>query len=56
MLAKKLRDMHALAGDSCDPEYNKALLEAAAEIERLEAVVRRRGIIIRGLARLCRRV
>lgn len=35
MLAQKLRDMHALAADSCDPEYNRALLDAADEIERL---------------------
>jgi hypothetical protein len=38
-LAKKLRDMHALAADSCDPEYSRALLEAADEIERLSALI-----------------
>lgn len=36
-LAQKLRDMHALAADSCDPEFNRALLEAAGEIEHLLA-------------------
>jgi hypothetical protein len=34
-IAKKLRDMHALAAGSCDPEFNRALLEVAGEIERL---------------------
>ena len=38
-LAEKLRDMHALAADSCDPEFNRALLEAAAEIERLRGMI-----------------
>lgn len=37
MLAQKLRDMHALAADSCDPAYNRMLLEAADEIARLTA-------------------
>ena len=36
-IAKKLRDMLALAAGSCDPEFNRALREAAAEIERLRA-------------------
>lgn len=36
-LAQKLRDMHALAGNACDPAYNRALLEAAKEIERQQA-------------------
>lgn len=36
-IAKKLRDMHALAAGSCDPEFSWALLQAAAEIERLRA-------------------
>lgn len=35
MNPQKLRDMAALAADGCDPELNRALLEAAAEIERL---------------------
>jgi hypothetical protein len=34
-IAKKLRDMVALAARSCDPEYNRALRDAAAEIEQL---------------------
>lgn len=34
-LVKKLRDMHGLAADSCDPEFNRAILDAANEIERL---------------------
>lgn len=40
-LAAKLRAMHALAADSCDPEFNKALIEAADEIERLRAALNR---------------
>ena len=35
-IAPKLRDMHALGADSCDPEFRDALLEAAIEIERLQ--------------------
>jgi hypothetical protein len=38
-IAKKLRDMHALAAGSCDPEFNRALLEAAGEIERLRNAI-----------------
>lgn len=33
-LSKKLRDMHALTADTCDPEFNRALIEAAEDIER----------------------
>ncbi len=40
VLAKKIRDMHALAADSCDPEYSMVMLEAAAEIERLKAEIK----------------
>lgn len=36
-IAKKLRDMHALAGKGCDPEFSRALLDAAAKIDRLGA-------------------
>ena len=36
-LAEKLRDMNRLAAGSCDPEFNRALLDAADEIERLQA-------------------
>jgi hypothetical protein len=39
-IVERLRDMHASAADSCDPEYNRALLQAAAEIERLRAALR----------------
>lgn len=39
-LAQKLRDMHALAAGSCDPEYNRALLKAADEIEHLRRALR----------------
>ena len=35
-IVAKLRDMHALAADSCDPQFSAALLEAADEIERLK--------------------
>ena len=38
-IAANLREMHALAADSCDPEYNKALLDAADEIDRLRAAL-----------------
>ena len=38
-IAKKLRDVLALAAGSCDPEFNRALREAAAEIERLRAML-----------------
>lgn len=38
-IAQKLRDMHALAANSCDPEFNRALLEAADEIDRLRAAL-----------------
>lgn len=30
--------MHALAGDACDPEFTRALLEAADEIDRMHAM------------------
>ncbi len=46
-IAKKLRDMHALAGSRCDPEFSRALLEAAAEIERLRATLERARIDVR---------
>lgn len=29
--------MHALAADSCDPEFNRALIEAADTIDRMHA-------------------
>jgi len=35
-LAQKLRDMHDMAADACDPEYNKVLIQAALELVRLE--------------------
>lgn len=38
-IAKELRDMHAMAANSCDPQFNRAILKAAAEIERLRAIV-----------------
>jgi hypothetical protein len=38
-IVKRARDMHALAVDSCDPAYNRILLEMAAELERLEAIL-----------------
>lgn len=34
-LSEKLRDMHRLAGDSCDPEFNAALLQAADQLDKL---------------------
>lgn len=34
-IVEQARDMHASAADSCDPAYNRILLEMAAEIERL---------------------
>jgi len=38
-IVQKMRDMHRLAADSCDPAYNRVLLEAAYEIERLRATI-----------------
>lgn len=35
-LAKKLRDMHALAHKDCDPTFNKALLDSAKAISKME--------------------
>src|SRR5262245_53720518 len=36
-LSRKMRDMHDAEADSCDPAYNRVLIEAACELERLEA-------------------
>lgn len=38
-IVERARDMHASAADSCDPAYNRILLEMAAEIERLTAAL-----------------
>lgn len=38
-IAPKLRDMHKLGADSCDPEFLDALLEAADEIDRLRGLL-----------------
>lgn len=38
-IAKELRGMHAMAANSCDPQFNRAILKAAAEIERLRAAL-----------------
>jgi hypothetical protein len=38
-ISPKLRDMHKLGADSCDPEFLDALLVAADEIERLRAAL-----------------
>ncbi len=35
-IVKRARDMHALAANSCDPAYNRILLEMANEIEWLQ--------------------
>lgn len=39
-IAKKLRDMHAMAAKGCDPEFNRALLDAAVEIDRQKVINR----------------
>ena len=34
-ISQKLRDMHALASEACDPEFNQILLNTADEIDCL---------------------
>jgi len=52
-IVAKLRDMHALAADSCDPQFSAVLLEAADEIDRLRAEVLRLREALQTIADWC---